>query len=711
MPNELMMVARKAKGSKIRELFNKARKSAEPALDHLYRHREMYAGGTAGGALGGGLGVGAGAVVDSARDQQPDNSSPRTGKIVGGILGAAGGAAGGARLGRTYRNVAHIIRRAGESTKDLPIDVASHVGERIGREGAKDLRAGLGSRRGAAKALGLDPKQMRTQADADRYLRAQVMQAHPDKGGNHTAFLAATDIQDAVKRQAWYSRLPAGSTKKASLSEAISGTVRQADFARIEELYSSEKIATGLAACPEIVASLKTIVGNGIVTDEDRVKVADSLTSGRFDVVQVRPTRYGYLVKWAAAPDGVQPQQQEMTAPQAQQVLPQEMLQTADQEGSATVTQVQAEPDPLEENPEPIQGFGLYKVYEAGTGAQLTGFVIPGLYDPRTAQPTSMVLFTTGGQYALQQSMVGTLITVAHNLPEDRNEPRGLGVFYKSNGRNLLATIPFTVISKMTVENRTYYAAQTPEGSEVQITPSPGINKPIAVSPQEIAIPEDYSWLPLNNEVQLEDGGADVMAPAKTAAAPTLAVIRAWDGGCSLSGPVFEKVGSGDHSTEDGLFWLAAAGMPHKLAKACIEKAASESRSIKMYGLQPLSRGDNRMKEAVASAAATLRGVSIPEKECLLHEALVIGMSKEAKAVVGVNTLDHILSLNFINPENIESFIDYIPDLEDSMSKLANLVLASQLGLQSVQKTAAVRAMRSMDKVVTFLKNMKETKI
>ena len=357
----------------------------------------------------------------------------------------------------------------------------------------------------------------------------------------------------------------------------------------------------------------------------------------------------------------------------------------------------------------------MYKVYEAGTGTQITGYVIPSLFDPRQGGPTPQMLFTNGGQFALQGGIVGDLVAVSHNLPMQEGEPRGLGIFYRTDGRTLTATIPFQIITKMTVQGQSYYAAQTMDGLEVQITPSEGLRMPVAVSPKEIAIPAEFTWLPLNNQIQLEgDAGAGVMAQAKTAAAPTMVEIRAWrnekgpGGGCHLSGPVFDKVGAVDCDWVDGAFWLACAGMPQNVTEGVFDKAASTGEPLRLYGLRPLSpeplvEGPTEAEKHAAAEYAKL----IPQPVDMLREALVIGHDKEARTLVGVDSIDNLLSLNFINEENVGTFVDYLPELEDSASKLAELVFASQMGLQGVSKTAAARAMKSLDTVIQGLKSLK----
>jgi hypothetical protein len=490
-----------------------------------------------------------------------------------------------------------------------------------------------------------------------------------------------------------------------SICSEISGTINRSDFARFDDVYANPAVRSTIEKSASICGLLADLTSQKPV---DVRAAAEKLAAApQYNVIQVRPKGYGYVVKTSAAPKGMNPQEVEMTAQQAQQALPPEMLQAADEQGAATVTQVEAQPDPLQEQAAPASGFGTYKVMDAASNKELVGFVIPNLLDPMTGQSAGMSLFTNGSQYALQPEILGVLTGISFNLPASR-QIRGLGVFYRTDGKTLQATIPFEVISEITVEGRTFYAARTAMNQEVQIVMSEGLRQPMMINPGEIAIPADFSFLGLDNPVQLA-GSDNLMKAASAHAYPTMVEVRAWDGGCVLSGPVFEKVGSGQHSWADGLFYLAAAGCPQNLGTALLEKAASTGKPVRLFGFQALSDNSGLQKEAQLRAKLDLSNVHLPPRVNLLKEAAAL--SKEASALTDLATLDAILALNFINPENVETFVENIPSLEQASTKLAEIVLASQLGLQSIPKTAAVKAMFAMENVIQGLKGLQRHQI
>lgn len=495
--------------------------------------------------------------------------------------------------------------------------------------------------------------------------------------------------------------------KAATICEAISGTLNRTDFDRFDEVFSDPEARRMVEKNASVMDVLQVLTAKPLRSVQDLQKAASARFTPGVEVVQIRPHGYGYSVKVSAAPAGMAPQEMQISAQQARQALPPQMLQTADQQGVATVTGVQAEPDPLVEQMAPVTAFGIYKVTNAETGKQVIGHVIPNLFDPIQGGPTGIALFTNGTAYSAQPGISGSLIGVSHNLPIPENpDVRGLGVFVKTNGKAIICTVPYNIVTKVNVEGNGYFAAQDLNGNDLRIIPSPGLLRPTASSMTDIAIPADYKFMPLDNPIQLAAGN-ELMKAAQANAYETMVEIRAWEGGCRLSGPVFEKIGSGEHDWVDGVFWLAAAGMPQNLSAACLEKAASTGQPVRLFGLRPVSSREEAYEDALKEAAVDMLETHLPQRVNLLKEISAITFDKKASALVDTASVDAVLALNFLNPENVETFIEFLPQLEEASTKLASVVLAAQIGLQSIPKTAAVRAMFALEDVINGLKSLK----
>ena len=497
-----------------------------------------------------------------------------------------------------------------------------------------------------------------------------------------------------------------------SICRAISGTFGRAELSRFEESFADPAIREMTTKSASVGSVLQELASQPLYEHNYNNHGVGT------DVIQVVPNGYGYTVKVSAAPQQMAPQQTQMTGPEAQASgVPPQMLQQADQQGVATVTGVEAAPDPMVETPAPATGFGMYKVLDLTSGKQIIGFVIPNLFDPRTGQPAGMSLFTNGSSFAIQPEIHGVLTGINFNLPA-ADIPRGMGIFYKTDGKTLMATIPFSIENQITVEGKTHYAAKTQEGLPIQLQVSDGLQRPVAISPTEVIIPADFQFLPLDNPVQLEGGmGANLMKVAQAEALHTMGEFRAGDGWARLSGPVFQKVGSGEHSWEDALFYMAASGLQQNVAMPLLTKSASTGEAITLYGLAPLSdrsQSVQQTKEAMANLASLLERF-IPADRNLLKEASALSLftfedetTKEAASLIGTETVDSMLSLNFLNPLNVEVFVDNIPKLKETSEKLAEVVLACQVGLKGVPKEAAVRSMQALESVIDGLLGIKK---
>jgi hypothetical protein len=80
-----------------------------------------------------------------------------------------------------------------------------------------------------------------------------------------------------------------------------------------------------------------------------------------------------------------------------------------------------------------------------------------------------------------------------------------------------------------------------------------------------------------------------------------------------------------------------------------------------------------------------------------------LNLVKEAAVMEDRNTVDSLLSLNYINKDNLSEFIQSIPVIEQTLSILSRLLLAIRIGLKEIPEEAAKRAMYSLTKVLEKL--------
>ena len=79
---------------------------------------------------------------------------------------------------------------------------------------------------------------------------------------------------------------------------------------------------------------------------------------------------------------------------------------------------------------------------------------------------------------------------------------------------------------------------------------------------------------------------------------------------------------------------------------------------------------------------------------------------KEAARLNDVNTVDKVLSLGFLTPENLSTFVEYIPDFEEVVQKLAYLLMGVRLGLPQPPEQTVKSAMERVEEVCRALKEL-----
>lgn len=84
-----------------------------------------------------------------------------------------------------------------------------------------------------------------------------------------------------------------------------------------------------------------------------------------------------------------------------------------------------------------------------------------------------------------------------------------------------------------------------------------------------------------------------------------------------------------------------------------------------------------------------------------------VNLIKEASMLDDPESVDVILSLNFINEKNLIEYVDNIVNMKKILSKLASLLIATRMGLKPIEETAIVNSIEGLQKVVDGLESIK----
>ena len=90
-----------------------------------------------------------------------------------------------------------------------------------------------------------------------------------------------------------------------------------------------------------------------------------------------------------------------------------------------------------------------------------------------------------------------------------------------------------------------------------------------------------------------------------------------------------------------------------------------------------------------------------------LCKEMRINLVKEASSLDDPEAVDVVLSLNFVNEDSLKGYVDNLREMKKVSGKLAELLIASRMGLKDVDESAVKKAMEGLNKVILNLENVK----
>lgn len=392
----------------------------------------------------------------------------------------------------------------------------------------------------------------------------------------------------------------------------------------------------------------------------------------RADVAQL--TREGaneYTVKSASRRCWA-PMLEQVDRHQALQRFGEKIVLAADMSGSVTMAEGKDVPADDGSEAKVITEAGTYKVMDL-EGKEITGLVFPNLIDPTTGLSVPSTLFFNGSQAAYQSDIVGK--KVGEVTSPVTSTPAGFGAWAFSGEEGPVMTLPVTVMGGVPGGE---FVIQMADGSQAKYSPPP-----------------DAQFVPLQQSGMVALLSSEEAAQTVAKTASSWAEIRAvGPNRVYLSGDAVEKMASvGYHSVDSALFVLAGLGASPSIS---VEKIA-ESLGLNAPSYLPV-------KEVVTAGSAADLAMKTATEKLASRVVLRRDLWKEAEHIPDPMAVDTVLSLGFINQENTHKFIEHLPQLEATMNKLCELLIASRLGLQEISTDAIERTVRTLEEVISGLK-------
>lgn len=486
------------------------------------------------------------------------------------------------------------------------------------------------------------------------------------------------------------------------LMDAILPTIKKAHVETITQqlnaspslraaVFSNESAVPFMSKLAE-VESFEQDIDGGIS------KIAKSLVP---NVMQVQKIDGGMFRVKTAQSSAIIPDAEDMDRPTAVGALGGDLVSKVEQDGTATITTLPNVKETLVDlEITVVKSFGLYKVRTQGENRELVGWVFPKVM-AFTGEVLPMAVFSNGSESAMQENIAG--VPVARQTDVLDAPPSGTGCFYQATSSGAQALVPVTVKSEVESPEGTSYICETVLGESCTLVKLPGLKNVQLIEEGRYGMPEDIGFMPLENEIDLASSPDAFTKVAQAQRIPKAVRILTDGSYFSFEGAEIDKL-AGVMETkflnkDDTIFLGALLGQePEKLAHDLVAMRKAGSHEI-WVDAKPIETFKSKYAGGVARAREMLD--RLPN--------LRVDLLKEAAPIEDPTSVDKILSVGFINPENISIFASYVPEIEVTIKKLSELLLASRLGLSSVNQGAVQKALVHLDKVVAGLKTLGAT--
>ena len=489
------------------------------------------------------------------------------------------------------------------------------------------------------------------------------------------------------------------SAKEGSVLAAIMPTANEADLDSFRRTITDYDVRLAYEKnAAATIEALQTILADR----PDKAKFASVMSSVlRPTVAQIVRIDDGYSVKTASHLLW-NPQMRYLSRGEAMQEFGSKIVLAADMSGATTIADGADAAEPAVSSAEveklaPVDVSGMYKVRSLD-GVEMVGCVIHGLLDV-DGSTLPLSLFTNGSVAALQEDILGEAVSGDPHLPTS-DMPSGYGMFHATTADGLVGTIPMDIHSSWSEQGSSKkYQAVTFDGRQIQVTVQPNIITVVSSDPQTMLIPQGWKWTPLGPSHEAALVSSEDTKVKTSSAQRHLASVSVVSSGNTFSfrGHAVEKLAHVEREFLDldaAMFLMAGLGVEQQYGLRKLGESFNGREPAQVRIGRFITTADEQVKEAQAKAAHAYS----------LFPSLKRQLFKEAAVVTDPEAVDAVLSIGFINPENLTAFISYMPTLESASEKLAEILMAARLGLSSIPMGAIEKSMRALEEVLEGLK-------
>lgn len=356
-----------------------------------------------------------------------------------------------------------------------------------------------------------------------------------------------------------------------------------------------------------------------------------------------------------------------------------------------------------------IKDFGTYVVRDAG-GQEYAGWVYPQVIDFDKKATNRMLFVASEGNAALiQEKIAGMPFESQAARPSDEPKQGDIGCFLFDTDSAGLATVPVKIagIVHHNPEGEGDYTeihAVTMLGAPVVLQLSKHawdivpLKEKVEGDKSHYLLPERAKWAKLSGNAKLISDPAALTKMALESETQNFLQVRGMKGTYTLRGAPAEKIGAAntEMTTDEAMFKLACLGLSVEGANGILD-AADGGKEVVFTGALMLTPLPEKMATISKRAMAAVMQVPFLKKDTL----------KQASEINDPEIIDRVLSLNFLNPENIEILVDNIKELEKASCKLSEILIASRYGAKvDIPEEPVVGARKNIDEVIDGLSQL-----
>lgn len=341
-------------------------------------------------------------------------------------------------------------------------------------------------------------------------------------------------------------------------------------------------------------------------------------------------------------------------------------------------------------------------------GLTVTGLVIPKVIG-FNQDIQELKLFLGETMSTIQPEIAGVRAENSRfELPVGVPKPGQTGTFVlMPNKARALATVPVTIVSVTQDCGQTVIKAQDLLGVGLKIHMDnfgSDMYKSIIKKGDAYCMPKDFKWVPMQGFERVSATPTDYAAMGMgytKVAQPIHLIYTGYDQFSSKGlGKYAQAAGWDPTNLQDwqARFLLASLG-------AGAEKTAQIIKQAKARGVAEVqhARFTPLESEKIAAALPTAR------KMHKIAQSLRCNFTKVAGFMENSQTVDAMLSLNFVNPDNVSKFVSKIPTFKACVSHLASALIASRLGIREIPEQSVSTSMYRLLDVIEGLEALRAT--